>query len=510
MHAHHECNFCHLDRFADQTAPTSCLYSTAGPFRQAGVQMTRNVGLVRSTGWMTFFVVALAGCAVGPAPQPPAVQSVGLDEHFRLSLGSTATTPVAEWWSSFADPTLQSLIESTMAANTDLEIATQRLRQARAGLVAAQGGLLPTLGLSVGRSHTAADAPQPAIDSTSASLTVAYDVDLFGGHRRALTGAQADRRSAADNRRAVQIALAAEVAINYVSARAAVNRLQLAQANLAAQQETLQIVRWRAMAGLAGDVEVAQATQLAANTQAGLPDLQQTFDAAVNRLATLSGEPPARIAGQLGSDAHIPVAPFPEVALPVDVLRQRPDVRAAEQSVVAELARVGVREASVLPGLTLGGSYAGIGRNWSAATASPALQLSALLAGSVFRGGQDWAALESQKATAAVAAANYRGVVRSAMEELENALGSARASVAKETALAEADTAAQQAMSLARLRYQSGLIDFPSLLDVERTALSSQLSLSQARADRAIAAIRLYKAVGGGWPGAAGAPAASE
>ena len=112
--------------------------------------------------------------------------------------------------------------------------------------------------------------------------------------------------------------------------------------------------------------------------------------------------------------------------------------------------------------------------------------------------------------SAAVAAANYRGVVRSAMEELENALGSARASVAKETALAEADTAAQQAMSLARLRYQSGLIDFPSLLDVERTALSSQLSLSQARADRAIAAIRLYKAVGGGWPGAAGAPAASE
>jgi outer membrane protein TolC len=255
---------------------------------------------------------------------------------------------------------------------------------------------------------------------------------------------------------------------------------------------------------------VAQAAQLAANTQAGLPDLQQTVDAALNRLATLTGEAPTRMAGEMGSDTQIPVAPLPEVPVPVDALRQRPDVHAAEQSVVAELARVGVREAAVLPALTLGGSYAGIGRNWSAATASPALQLSALLAGSLFRGGQDWAALESQKASAAIAAASYRGVVRSAMEELENALGSARASLAKEAALVEADIAAQQAMSLAQLRYQSGLIDFQSLLDSERTALSSQLSLSQAHADRAIAAIRLYKALGGGWPGSAGSPAASE
>ncbi len=473
--------------------------------------MTRSVAIARGGWWVMSLLVTLAGgCAVGPNPLPPTVQTAGIDDQFRQSLGTLPVTPVAAWWSSFADPTLQSLINQAMLANTDLEIATQRLRQARASLVAARGGLLPTVGFSAGRSHTSTDEPLADIDSTTASLSVAYDVDLFGAHRRALTAAKADRRAAVDNRRAVQISLAAEVAINYVSARAAANRLQLAQANLAAQQETFQIVRWRAMAGLAGDVEVAQAAQLAANTQAGLPDLQQTVDASLNRLATLTGETPTRVAGEMGSDTQIPVAPLPEVPVPVDALRQRPDVHAAEQSVVAELGRVGVREAAVLPALTLGGSYAGIGRNWSAATASPALQLSALLAGSLFRGGQDWAALESQKASAAIAAASYRGVVRSAMEELENALGSARASLAKEAALAEADNAAQQAMSLARLRYQSGLIDFQSLLDSERTALSSQLSLSQAHADRAIAAIRLYKALGGGWPGSAGSPAASE
>jgi NodT family efflux transporter outer membrane factor (OMF) lipoprotein len=447
---------------------------------------------------------------VGPTPLPPTAQTAGIDDQFRQSLGALPVTPVAAWWSSFADPTLRSLIDQAMAANSDLEVATQRLRQARASLVAARGGLLPTVGFSAGRSHTTAEAPLPAIDNTTATLTVGYEIDLFGGHRRALTAAQADRQSAVDNRRAVQISLASEVAINYVSARAAANRLQLAQANLTAQQETLQIVRWRAMAGLAGDVEVAQAAQLAANTEAGLPGLQQTVDAALNRLATLTGETSRRMAEQLGADAQIPIAPLPELVVPVDALRQRPDVHAAEQFVVAELARVGVREAAVLPALTLGGSYAGIGRNWSAATASPPLQLSALLAGSLFRGGQDWAALESQKAAAAVAAASYRGVVRSAIEELENAIGSARASVATEAALTEADTAAQQAMSLARLRYQSGLIDFQSLLDAERTALSSQLSLAQAHADRAIAAIRLYKALGGGWPVSATTPAASE
>jgi NodT family efflux transporter outer membrane factor (OMF) lipoprotein len=472
--------------------------------------MKRTVESPRTARWALLLVAGVGGCAVGPTPQAPAVQTSGIDTHFRQSLDGLPVTTQSQWWSGFADPTLQSLIDTAMVANTDLEVATQRMRQARASLVAARGGLLPTLGFSAGRTRTAGDGPQPAVETTSASLTANYEFDLFGGHRRAVTAAAADRRSAAESRRSVQISLAAEVAINYVSAVTAADRLRLAQANLAAQQETLQIVRWRAMAGLAGDVEVAQAVQLAANTQAGLPDLQQTRDAALNRLATLTGESASRVAARVGNTTTVAPAPFPDVALPYDVLRQRPDVRVAEASVVAELARVGVRESAVLPALTLGGSIGGVGRTWSAATTSPTVQLTALLAGSLFRGGQDWAAVESQKAAAAVATANYRGVVRTAIEELENAIGTARAVVAKETALTEADAAATQAVSLARLRYQSGLIDFQSLLDAERTALSSQLSLAQAHADRALAAIRLYKALGGGWPTSAGTPTASE
>ncbi len=441
---------------------------------------------------------ALSSCAVGPLPQAPSVETQGLAPSFRASMDIGPTTPPEQWWRRFNDPVLLSLIDQGLMANSDVAVATLRLRQARANLVASQGAFWPSLGASVGRSRSEGSHGLPATNLTQTSITAAYELDLFGGTRRAVTAARADRDSVAETRRSTAISVSAEIALNYVQARAATRRLELATNSLAAQADTLQLVRWRAMAGLASDVEVEQAAQLYAQTQSTLPDLRQLIDGAFNRLSTLTDATPGRIAEQLTGAADVPVAPMPEVSIPVDALRQRPDVRVAERTVVAELARVGVREAALLPALTLGGSYSGAGVNWAAATAAPTLQLTGLLAASLFRGGQDWAALESQKAAAAAAAATYRGVVHAAMEDLENALLTVRASREKAVALADADQAAQRALELARLRYQSGLIDFQSLLDTERTALTSAQSLIQSQADRATAAIRLYKALGAG------------
>jgi outer membrane protein, multidrug efflux system len=450
-------------------------------------------------------LLALAGCAVGPEPRPPGPDALGVPDRF-----STAAPPVtvpvdlAQWWQAFEDPALTQLVERALAANTDVEVAGARVRQARAAQAVQRGLLWPAIGASTSATRTEAQAGAIGGDVTTwrAGFDASYEVDLFGGLRRGLQASAASTQAAEAQLRAVQLAIAGEVALNYVDARLAERRLAIARASLASQDETLQIVGWRVQAGLVGSLDLEQARQLRARTAATIPAIEQSRSLTLNRLAVLLAEAPGALDPLMASAADVPLAPAPAIAIPADVLRRRPDVAAAERALAAEIARIGVRQADLYPALRLTGTLAGVGTTFGDATDATLGSVIAGVTAPIFQGGRLRAALEQQRAAAAGALSDYRGSVLAALEDTENALVALGANERREAELVIAEEAARNAATLARSQYQAGLIDFQALLESERSLLSSEDARAGARADRASASIQLFKALGGGWESA--------
>jgi NodT family efflux transporter outer membrane factor (OMF) lipoprotein len=249
-----------------------------------------------------------------------------------------------------------------------------------------------------------------------------YEVDLFGGVRRSVQAAAADLASTEAGRDLVRVTVTGEVALNYIDARLAQRRIAIAQANLASQDETLQIVNWRVQAGLVGALDLEQARRLRAQTASLVPSVQQDLAAAVNRLAVLTAQPADAVRAQFSQVTEVPLAPLPGLALPADVVRRRPDVIQAERTLIAETARIGVREAELFPALRLTGTFAGAGTSWSTVTDTAVGNLVAGITAPIFEGGRLRAALEQQRAAAAAALANYRGALLTAIADTENAI----------------------------------------------------------------------------------------
>jgi NodT family efflux transporter outer membrane factor (OMF) lipoprotein len=450
-------------------------------------------------------VVALAGCAVGPEPRTPPPETLGAPERFNTTVPpAAAPVDLARWWQSFDDPVLTQLVERALAANTDLEVAGARVRQARAAQAAQRGLLWPSLGASTSATRTEAQAGTAGGDLTTwrAGFDASYEVDLFGGIRRGVQASAADTQTAEAQLRIAQLAIAGEAALNYVETRLADRRLAIARANLATQDETLQIVGWRVQAGLVGSLDLEQARQLRARTAAAIPALEQSRSQALNRLAVLVAEAPGAIDALMTPAGEVPLAPTPAVAIPADVLRRRPDVAAAERALAAEIARIGVRQADLYPALRLTGTLTGVGTSFGDAADATVGSLVAGITAPIFEGGRLRAALEQQRAAAAGALSDYRGTVLAALEDTENALAAVGANERREAELVVAEEAARNAATLARSQYQAGLIDFQALLESERSLLTSEDARATARADRAGASIQLFKALGGGWESA--------
>jgi len=266
------------------------------------------------------------------------------------------------------------------------------------------------------------------------------------------------------------------------------------------QEENVQIAGWRVQAGLVSSLDVEQARTQRAQTAASVPLLEQSIASSVNRLAVLIGTAPADVADEFVLAAPVPVGPA-EIAtgIPADILRQRPDVRAAERALAAATARIGVAQAELLPGLSLSGdvgtSSTALGRLGDVITGG----LFGLLQQIIFDGGARRAAVRSQEAAAEGAFATYRQTILTALEDVENGVAELRAARGRRAALTEAVESAQTSAIIARSQYRAGLTDFQTLLDVERQLLNSRDSLAAVRADETQALIRLYLALGGGW-----------
>lgn len=416
------------------------------------------------------------------------------------STGSGATS-VAGWWQAFDDPQLTQLVEEALRANTDIAAATASLREARALRDVAAAALWPSL--DVGASGQRDSSGGVTMGNRFAvTVDAAWEVDLFGGRRMGVAAAAAAARSRAGTLGDVQVSIAAEVAVNYLNLRLGQARLAIADDNLRLQDETRQLTDWRLQAGLVTELETAQAAAAAEQTRALLPGLRAAVAQSGHALAVLAGQPPASLAARWVETAPVPVPSNANtLSLPVDTLRQRPDVRAAEADVSAAWARLASDRAARLPTLRLGGSVgAGAARTGALFdAASRVAQLAASLALPLLDGGARSAQVRASVAALDQARALYAGTALRALQEVEDALVALAADQARRESLARAAAAAGIAADLARQRYDSGLVDFQVVLDTQRTRLSTQDSLAVAVADLSQDHVQLYKALGGGW-----------
>jgi NodT family efflux transporter outer membrane factor (OMF) lipoprotein len=336
----------------------------------------------------------------------------------------------------------------------------------------------------------------------SAGFDASWEPDVFGRLRAGVQASEADARAAQASLADVQVTLAAEVAVNYIELRGLQQRLQIARSNLASQQETLQIAQWRLQAGLTTSLVTEQARAAAEQTAAQVPALQTSLAQSRHSLAVLTGQPPAALDVRLAPPGPVPTPPG-DLALdiPAQTLRQRPDVRAAEHRVAAAAARVAQADAARYPDFSLSGSLGLRALTLGSLTGGNAVAsgLAASLAASLFDGGAAQAQVRSQQAGLEQARVNYEATVLTALKDVEDALVALQGDRERLGRLQAAADAAANAALMAQQRYTSGLIDFATVLETQRTQLSAQDSVAATVASVAADHVRLYKALGGGW-----------
>jgi len=461
-------------------------------------------------------LLLLSACTVvGPdyqAPQPP-MPELWQETSAQLLAGSGVTGET--WWSLFADPTLDGLITDTLVANYNLKKAEARIREARAQrIIAAANG-------SLGRGASGTSSRRS--DNTSSSggnqdlfqlgFDARWELDLFGGLRRAEEAAEASLEASHEDFRSVLVSLQAETASNYLSLRTNENRLATTLANIAVQEKTVNLVQGRFHMGLGNELDLMNAKTQLALTRAALPPLEKSIRQAMYQLAILTGKNPGYLIPRLSGEGQVVKIPSQiPINLPSELLRRRPDIRAAERRLAAATADIGVATADLFPKFSLAGLLglqsnnlsdliAGGSRYWSI---GPTISLA------LFDRGKTHAAVEVRNARRDQLLADYEGTVLNALSEVETALVAFSREQETQRILEEAVVSGERAVVIANGLFEAGLSDFLNVLQSEKALYQSQdqRALSQQRLMLAVVAI--FKALGGGWQNEGQSPAESS
>ena len=443
----------------------------------------------------------LTGCASHQTGQLTALPDASVPTIWSNAPTAPAeATALALWWQHWGDASLQALIHAALQASPRLHQAQAALQQARAQVEVQAAQLAPSLDASASAQRNKSNGNTS--NRFQAGLDASWEWDVWGRLDAGLSASQAEARASQATLAQTQVTLAAEVALNYINVRSLQTRLDIAQRNLASQRETWQLTDWRVQAGLSSSLVLEQARASAEQTAAQIPQLQTSLAQARHNLAVLTGQPPAALDTLLAQARPVP-QPNADLALalPAETLRQRPDVRVAEERIRAALARVAQADAARYPSFRLGGSI-GLSALTLGTLSSGAAVANALLASvsvPLLDGGAIRAQVRVQEAALEQARVAYQSTVLTALQEVEDALVSLRGNRERLQRLQAAADAAQNAALLAQQRYRSGLIDFQSVLETQRTLLSTQDSTASTEASVAADHVRLYKALGGGW-----------
>jgi len=455
-------------------------------------------------------VLALAGCKVGPDYHPPAVNAPQ-KWATRFAGGETnGAADVATWWTSFGDKDLNSLIDIAVQSNLTLRVAQARVREARAQKAVISGSLWPSVGSGAGFSRNRYGKngfpPLPGVpldfNLYNADFDAAWELDIFGGTRRAVEAANARIGAAEFNERDVLVSLLAEVARNYIAARGYQERLEIAHENIKAQQNVLDLTSNRFDTGLGVQLDIEQARALLKATTSQVPSLETGFDEAVHNLEVLLGEQPGALASPMSAKKNTPLTPpSVPVGLPSELLERRPDVQKAERELAAATAEIGVARDDLFPKFSLTG-VAGVqsveagtflryaSRYWSA---GPSVQWQIFEAGSLV------ANVHVQNARQEEALNVYQQTVLVALKDTENALTAYAKEQVRRDSLTESVDADRRALDIAQELYKNGLVDFLRVLNSETSLYVAQDALVQSDQTVSLNLVQLYKALGGGW-----------
>jgi NodT family efflux transporter outer membrane factor (OMF) lipoprotein len=465
----------------------------------------------------------LAGCAVGPDYRPPQAPQAQSYTPTPLS-ETTVTAPVtggeaqrfrnageipAEWWHVFQSPALDSLIRQGLAGNPNLDAAKATLRQAQENLNAGLGVLYPAVsagGTAMRERTTLTQAGTPAPQSMlfnlyNASVNVSYAADIFGASRRQLEALRSQVDYEAFQLRAAHLALSANIVTAAVHQAALRRRIAETQEIIADEEKQTDLVERQFQAGAVARADLlAQRTQLA-QTRATLPPLELQLAQTGHQLSVLAGALPSE-AGVPDFDLdtlHLP-ADLP-VSLPSALVRQRPDIRAAEALLHEASAEVGVATANLYPQISLTGSFgsqANRGQDLFRES-THVWSLGASIAEPLFNGGALRARRRAAEAAYDQAAAQYRAVVLQAFQNVADTLRALETDARTLQALAEAETMAQQSQRLAEVQFRAGAVNYQTLLNAQRQYLQARISLVDAQAARFADTAALFQAMGGGW-----------
>jgi multidrug efflux system outer membrane protein len=460
-------------------------------------------------------LLTLSGCAaVGPdyvEPELDVPDAWHMQIVDQVAQGPEAT--LQSWWTVFDDPILNQLIDRARAENLDLQNAAARVRAARARLGITSGARLPSVdgGAKAARTEQSDDgwlqqvAPSSGLDPQNLyqlGLDASWEPDLFGRIRRSIESAEAQYESTLETERDVMVTLFAEVALTYVQVRESQNRLIYAVENVAAQKEALDLASERYRSGLTSKLDVVQAQATLDSTLAAVPDLGTAKNQALYRLAVLLGVEAGSLQDEFATTAAIPQpAGRITLGLPVDVVRQRPDIRAAERRLAAQTAAIGVATADLYPDFTLSGFVGLQSRSTDDLFSSDSKLwgVSLPVNWSIYSGGRVRSNIELQQQLAEQRLLDYRQSVLKAMAEVQSALVAYNNEHQKLAALQRATQATLEGVQLVLVQYDTGLTDFNNVTVTQRDlfALQQQVAISEAKV--ALGLIGLYKAVGGGW-----------
>jgi len=456
-------------------------------------------------------IVGTACITVGPDYEPPEPALPDIWHTMATAGLAEGEATLQRWWTVLEDAKLDELITRAQAENLSLEAALWRVEEARAlrGVVA--GVQMPQVALdgSSVRQQPSDNGLQPPPEGGFDPATLhdyavgaSWEIDLFGRVRRSVEAADASLEATAEAYRDVLVSVLSEVALGYVNVRSTQERLRLANANVEAQRETLQLTQNRFDAGLVSALDVAQAQSNLANTESLIPTLSDLLERALNRMAVLLGEPPGAVHAELAEPAPVPEEPENlTVGLPVDLLRQRPDVRRAERELAAQTARVGVATADLYPSFSLSG-FLGL----QSTDGGDLLSSSSLTWGvglpirwNLFSGGRVRSQIRAEEARTEQALLAYEQTVLAALEEVENAMVAYEQESIRRERLREAVAATERSLELVLTQYRAGLADFQNVLDTQRSLLVRQDDLAVSEGRVVMNLVGLYRALGGGW-----------
>lgn len=458
----------------------------------------------------------LSACAVGPDYVPPKVETP--PKWTQATPAAKNSERLNDWWKTFNDPVLNDLVNEAIRSNLDVKLAESRIREARAVYTGTIAAGLPSLstrsnlmrrrnsssfssGGASGASGGSVGVGNQIIDIFQMGFDASWEIDLFGGVRRAVEAANANVQSEEENRRDVLVSLLGETARHYIELRANQKLLAVTQENLHSQEETLKLTQLRRQAGLASELEVAQSEGLTAETRAQAPVYATAIQQSIHALSLLLGQAPGKLAAKLEPLGPVPESAHPGLAdLPADVVRRRPDIRKAERKLAQANAEIGVATAELYPKISLStflglqntniASFTPIGKSWS---------MAASVTAPLFNWGRIKANINAKKAQDEQAFIGYQSTVLNAFKEVEDALTAHAEESRRIVALRQAVEAQRLSLSLSSERWRNGLTAYLDVLLAERGLFQAQRELVDGQAKQSAQLVALYKALGGGW-----------